>query len=207
MALHSLSRGARRAATTGLLSALALSLAACAGPQPSAATPVVLPERVALLSGDSGILNYTPWYIHTWELAGPAGSGISGGGPNVMPAHKDSSPSGGGKAMCCTSIPHDWQPEQAFTVRWLVDKKQDGKTPGYWYKAENVRFAQYNGYQAGDIWAIFLPGDRVRLMLTDGNTYGGNDLNHRPADNDPNIAQGVPDDEWNRLYRRGGDAQ
>ena len=209
MTLPSFSRSARRMTATGLLSALTLSLAACTQPrQPQATTLPVLPTRVALLTGDSAVLNYTPWYIHTWELAGPPGSDIGGGGANVMPVHEDGRPSGG-TGMCCMSIPHEWQPAQTYTVRWLVFKdvkKLGAKTPGYWYKAENVRFAKYDGHEAGDIWAIFLPGDRVRLMVGDGNTSGGNDLNHRPSDSDPYIAQGVRDDEWNRLYPN-GDAQ
>ena len=110
----------------------------------------------------------------------------------------------GGAGVCCTSIPEEWPPDLKLTVRWLVDKKQDGKTPGYWYKAENVRIAQYNGENAGGVWGIFLPGDRVRIMVSDGNHDGGNNPNNRPADNDPYIAQGVLDEEWNRLYRKGG---
>jgi hypothetical protein len=148
-------------------------------------------------------LNYTPWYIHTWELAGPAGSGIGGGGPNVMPIQEDGSPSGGGAETCCTSIPYDWQPNLGLTVRWLVDKDPHGKKPLVWYKAENVLFGQYDGHQVGAIWAIFLPGDWVRLMVSDGNSSGWNDLNHQPLDSDPYIVQGVLDDEWNRLFPNG----
>ena len=102
------------------------------------------------------------------------------------------------------SYPAEWQPDLKLTVRWLVDKKQDGKTPGYWYKAENVRIAPYKGANAGEAWGIFLPGDRVRVMVTDGDHDGGNNPNIRPADSDPYIAQGVIDTEWNLLYRRGG---
>ncbi|WP_081052963.1 DUF3304 domain-containing protein [Burkholderia vietnamiensis] len=193
-----------RVAATSLLSALCLSLAACAGGQPNAAVPVEVSHQVRLLSGDTKALNYTPWYIHTFAITGPAGSGIGGGGPNVMPVRADGRPSGGGKAVCCTSLPVEWQPDLKLTVRWLVDKKQDGKTPGYWYKADNVRIAPYSTGNTGDAWAIFLPGDRVRIMLTDGNHDGGNNPNNRPADNDPYIAQGVIDEEWNRLYRKGG---
>jgi len=88
-----------------------------------------------------------------------------------------------------------------LTVRWLVEKRRtDGKKWGYWYKAENVQIAPYASGNTGDAWAIFLPGDRVRIMLTDGNRDGGNNPNIRPADNDPYVAQGVIDDEWNRRY-------
>ena len=149
-------------------------------------------------------LNYTPWYIHTFSITGPKGSGIGGGGPNVMPMRADEKPSGGGKAVCCMSYPAEWQANLKLTVRWLVDKKRDGKTPGYWYKAENVRIAPYDGANANEAWGIFLPGDRVRVMITDGNLDGGNNPNNRPASNDPYIAQGVLDEEWNRLYRKGG---
>ncbi|SDC85869.1 hypothetical protein [Paraburkholderia lycopersici] len=59
---------------------------------------------------------------------------------------------------------------------------------------------------AGDLWAVFLPGDRVRIMVADGKE-GENDPDMRAPDNDPYIAQGVPDEEWNRLYRDGGNTQ
>ncbi|WP_126284722.1 DUF3304 domain-containing protein [Burkholderia stagnalis] len=207
MVLHLVSRHLRRSVGAGLLSVIALSLSACAEPLASTTSHVVVQPRVELLSGGSKSLNYTPWYIHTWELAGPAGTKIGGGGPNVMPVHEDGRPSGGGAETCCTSYPLDWQPDLRLTLRWLVDKKQDGKTPGYWYKADNVRIAKYDGRQSGGVWAIFLPGDKVRLMIADGNSSGGNDLNHRPPDNDPYIVQGVRDDEWNRRYRDGGNGQ
>ncbi|WP_081052965.1 DUF3304 domain-containing protein [Burkholderia vietnamiensis] len=190
-----------RVAATGLLSALCLSLAACAGGQPNAAVPVEASHRVRLLSGDTKALNYTPWYIHTFAITGPSGSGVGGGGPNVMPVRADGRPSGGGKAVCCTSLPAEWRPDLKLTVRWLVEKKRpDGKKWGYWYKAENVRIAPYSSGNTGDAWGIFLPRDRVRIMLTDGNHNGGNNPNNRPADNDPYIVQGVIDEEWNRLY-------
>ncbi len=206
MTLRFISRRARHAVATGVLAVFALSLAACTSPQPYASKPIVLPHRVELLSGDSGILNYTPWYIHTWELQGPAGSGIGGGGRNALPIHADGRPYGG-SGKCCTSYPLKWQPDLKLTVRWLVEKKKDGKTPGYWYKAENVQIPRYDGSQSGGVWGVFLPGDRVRIMVTDGNHDGGNNPNNRPADNDPYIAQGVLDDEWNQRYRRGGSAQ
>jgi hypothetical protein len=190
-----------------LLTAFALSLGACSGSHINTANPAVdVSQAVELSSGGTKALNYTPWYIHTFEIQGPIGSDVHGGGPNVMPMHEDGSPSGGAKETCCTSYPLEWQPDLRLTLRWIVDKKQDGKTLGYWYKAESVRIPQY-GKQTYGVWAIFLPGDRVRLMITDGNHDGGNNPNNRPADNDPYLAQGVIDDEWNRLYRDGGNAQ
>jgi hypothetical protein len=187
-----------------LLSWLYLSLGACAGEHSTGMTVKLdIPKRIQLLAGDSKALNYTPWYIHSFAISGPFGSGIGGGGANVVPARADGRPSEGG-GMCCTSLPAEWQPDLKLTVRWLVDKRQDGKTPGYWYKAENVRIAPYTSGNTGDTWAIFLSRDRVRIMLTDGNRDGGNNPSNRLAVNDPYIAQGVIDKEWNRRYRKGG---
>ncbi|MGN6085199.1 DUF3304 domain-containing protein [Trinickia sp.] len=190
-----------RLAKVAAMPILCVSLVACAVAPSAAVAPVDPPRHVELLSGDTMALNYTPWYIHTFAITGPKGSGIGGGGPNVMPVKANGKPSGGGAGVCCTSIPEEWQPDLKLTVRWLVEKKRpDGKKWGYWYKAENVRIAQYDGENAGWVWGIFLPGDRVRIMVSDGNHDGGNNPNNRPADNDPYIAQGVLDEEWNRLY-------
>jgi Protein of unknown function (DUF3304) len=184
---------------------LAVLLAGCSSLHTDAPETVVIPKRVELGSGGTKALNYTPWYIHTFSISGPKGSGIGGGGPNVMPMHEDGRPSGGGAETCCTSYPIEWQPDLGVTVRWLVFKdvkKMGAKAPGTWYKAENVRIAQY-ARRTGGVWAIFLPGDRVRLMIVDGNHDGGNNPNNRPPDSDPYIAQGVIDEEWNEQYPNG----
>ncbi|TFE45619.1 DUF3304 domain-containing protein [Paraburkholderia dipogonis] len=189
----------------GLLVWVGVAVAGCSGIRSDAASTVEMPPYVELLGGGVRAQNYTPWYIHAFAITGPKGSGIGGGGPNVWPMKAGSNkPSGGAKETCCMSFPLEWQPDLKLTVRWLVDKKGDGKTPGYWYKAENVRIAQYDGRNAGAVWGIFLPGDRVRLMITDGNRNGGNNVNDRPADDDPYVVQGALDEEWNRLYRDGG---
>jgi len=173
------------------------SLASCNYAQPSYGN-----DPRALNAGDVQMLNYTPWYIHTAEIAGPEGSGVSGGGPNVMPAESGTHPSGGGGGTCCLSYPAVWQPDLKVTVRWLVDKKQDGKTSGSWYKAENVRIAKYDGKKTGGAWLIFLPDDRVRLMVVDG-SEGGNDPDVRPPDEGPLIVKGVVDKEWNDQFPGG----
>ncbi|WP_230463694.1 DUF3304 domain-containing protein [Burkholderia ubonensis] len=165
-----------------------------------------LPKRYDTLGVGASTLNYSPWYIHQWGLEGPEGAGVAGGGPNVSPVKEDGRPSGGGGDMCCSDIPSVWQPDLRLTVRWLVDKKQDGKTRGDWYKAENVRIPKY-GRVMGGLWAVFLPGDRVRIMVADGQKGDANDPGIRPSDNDPYVAQGVLDQEWNRLYRDGGSAE
>jgi len=47
-----------------VLTALCLSLAACATGESRAVSAVEVPHHVALLSGDTKALNYTPWYMH-----------------------------------------------------------------------------------------------------------------------------------------------
>ncbi|CAN0626798.1 conserved exported protein of unknown function [Burkholderia multivorans] len=184
-----------------MVAAMAVFLAGCTGLQTNAPTTVEVPRRVELSSGGTKTFNYTPWYIHTFSISGPKGSRIGGGGPNVMPPRGDGRPSGGGAESCCTRYPREWQPDLRVTVRWKVDKKQDGKTLGYWYKAENVPIPKYDGSRSGGVWAIFLPGDRVKVMVADGNASGHNSVAVRPTDDDPYVAQGALDDEWNRLYR------
>ncbi len=121
----------------------------------------------------------------------------------MWPMDEDGNPGhSGGK--CCTRYPREWQPELTLTVRWKVDKKMDGKTPGYWYKADNVQIPQYDGSRSGGVWAIFLPGDRVKLMVADGNANGHNSVMVRPTDDDPYVIKGELDDEWDRLYRYRG---
>ncbi|WP_230939429.1 DUF3304 domain-containing protein [Burkholderia diffusa] len=185
----------------GLVAALSLVLSGCAGLRTDVPSSVEIPKRVELNSGDSSSLNYTPWYIHTFSISGPKGSGIGGGGPNVMPMRENGRPAGGGKESCCTSYPREWQPDLRVTVRWLINKK-NSKTSG-WYKAENVRIPQYDSNQTFGVWAIFLPGDRVKIMVADGNANGHNSVAARPTNEDPDVAQGKPDEEWNYKYPNG----
>ncbi|WP_122169959.1 DUF3304 domain-containing protein [Burkholderia stabilis] len=184
----------------GLVLVLLVLLAGCTGLRTDETSAVEMPKKIELSSGDSHSMNYTPWYIHTFSISGPKGSRIGGGGGNMLRMDEDGSPGqSGGK--CCTRYPREWQADLMVTVRWLVDKKNE-KTSG-WYKAEEVRIPQYDGSRSGGVWAIFLPGDRVKLMVADGNANGKNSVAVRPADDDPDVEQGVPDKEWNYEYPKG----
>ncbi|MDR8872045.1 hypothetical protein FEP63_00849 [Burkholderia multivorans] len=118
----------------------------------------------------------------------------------MLPMNGDGNPGESG-GQCCMRYPMEWQADLRVTVRWLVDKKNE-KTSG-WYKAENVRIPQYDGSRSGGVWAIFLPRDRVKLMVADGNANGRNSVVVRPGDDDPDVVQGVPDEEWNYEYPKG----
>ena len=141
-------------------------------------------------------LNYTPYYIHTFNVNGHDGNGISGGGPNIQPASPGNMPSGGGKETCCASFPKQWRPGLKVTVRWIADKKLDGVSYGAWYKAD-AKLPEYGAATYG-MWVIFLPGDRVKVMVKDGNANGHTLVRARPADDDPYVGTGAVDEELTR---------
>ena len=175
-----------------LLFTSAALLAGCDDRAAMAARDAADPMQYGGVSG----LNYTPYYIHTFNLKGLDDNGIKGGGPNIMPASADNMPSGGGKESCCAAFPKEWRPGLRVTVRWIANKKLDGIAWGAWYKAE-AELAEY-GPRAGALFAIFLPGDRVKLMVQDGNANGHNSLEVKPLDDDPYVATGTVDEELTR---------
>ncbi|MCA8482232.1 DUF3304 domain-containing protein [Burkholderia multivorans] len=188
---------------SGVVAVLLVLLAGCAGLHADESSTVETPKRVELSSGDSRSMNYTPWYIHTFSISGPKGTRIGGGGGNMWPMEEDGYPGHSG-GQCCTRYPREWQPDLTLTVRWKVDKKMDGKTPGYWYKADNVRLEPYITGQTSGVWAIFLPGDRVKLVVGNPNARDLARNAGPPAASDPYVVQGTLDEEWNRLYRYRG---
>ena len=190
----------------GMVLVLLVLLAGCAGLRADESSQVEMPKRVELSSGDSRSMNYTPWYIHTFSISGPKGSRIGGGGGNMRAIDKDGSPGQAG-GTCCTRYPKEWQADLRVTVRWVVDKKMDGKTHGYWYKAEDVRIEPYITGQTSGVWAIFLLGDRVKLVVGNPNARDLARDAGPPIATDPYVVQGVLDDEWNRLYRCRGRAE
>ncbi len=148
----------------------------------------------ALMSGDVDGRNYTPFYIDTFSLTGHD-NGIGGGGQNISPARSSDIPMEAGGA-CCGTFPVHWRSGLKVTVRWIANKKLDGHAWGSWYKAE-AEIPEYGTTTYG-IWVIFLPGDRVKVMVMDGNANGNNKVMARPADDDPYVAVGEVDDEANR---------
>ncbi|AYY56714.1 DUF3304 domain-containing protein [Burkholderia multivorans] len=185
---------------SGLLVVLLVLLAGCAGPHADEPSTVEMPKTVELNSGDSRSMNYTPWYIHKFSISGPKGKRIGGGGGNMRAMRKDGSPGQSG-GQCCMRYPREWQADLRVTVRWLVDKKNE-KTSG-WYKAENVRIEPYIAGQTAGVWAIFLPGDRVKVVVGNPNASDLAPNAGPPAASDPYVVQGTPDEEWNYEYPKG----
>ncbi|WP_256946794.1 MULTISPECIES: DUF3304 domain-containing protein [Burkholderia] len=145
-------------------------------------------------------MNYTPWYIHTFSIWGPKGSRIGGGGGNMRAIDKDGKPGQAG-GTCCTSYPREWRADLKVTVRWLVDKKNEN-TSG-WYKADNVPIEPYITGQTAGVWAIFLPGDRVKIVIGNPNARDLARDAGPPSASDPYVVQGAADEEWNYEYPKG----
>ncbi|WP_233864002.1 DUF3304 domain-containing protein [Paraburkholderia adhaesiva] len=187
----------------GVVVSLAIALSACAAaPQPPL-PQVVVPNFGKLQSGDIAGLNYSTDLIYTFGFEGPKYSGISGGGGPVHELSR-SGRVGGAVVSCCGTLPAVWHPDLRLTVRWLAYEDEGNKVVKHWYKAENVRIPKYDGKTAGYIWGVFLPGHRMRIMVPDGvDPNGGNNPDIRPPDNDPYMAQGVRDTEWEALYLKG----
>ncbi|XYI38759.1 DUF3304 domain-containing protein [Cupriavidus necator] len=184
--------GGQRIKSLFVWALMAVFLACLSGCEPHAIQPVDDPNEMQ----DGGVsgLNYTPYYIATFGIAGD--NGISGAGPNISPATPSNTPTGGGGEMCCISFPKKWRPGLKVSVHWIANKKLDGNAWGSWYKAD-AEIAEY-GPRAGAMFVIFLPGDRIKVMVQDENANGHNSLAFRPADSDPYIAVGKVDDEANR---------
>jgi hypothetical protein len=148
-----------------------------------------LPSGCALLlmspeaSSGSYTINYSPNYIHYWNANN--NKGFAAGGPNVQGMKADADhPAGGGAGTCCSTFPRKWQPGTVVTVRWLVNRNKQE----IYYTAQ-ATIPPYGG-RIGSVYGVFLPGDRVRILVQSG------ELNpfERVPDDDPYIAQGVPDE-------------
>ncbi|MCY1216410.1 hypothetical protein D3C81_1164520 [compost metagenome] len=137
-------------------------------------------------------LNYSRNYIHSFSVTGPRG--MNGGGPNISPAGKDK-PSGGGAEMCCIGIPQPWQPNTQLRIEWELDRSpyDNDIQNGLEVMCATVTVPEYGPSTYG-FWAIFLPGDRVKVMVMDGNANGHNSVRTKPAEDDPFVVQGVRDD-------------
>ncbi|WP_432262513.1 DUF3304 domain-containing protein [Cupriavidus sp. TMH.W2] len=186
-------RAHRWQAALVLLGALG-ALSACSGESWSdiSPNPAGGAGKEEIFGGGVRGLNYSSVAIYSFSVTGPRG--MNGGGPNISPAGKNG-PSGGGAEMCCIGIPQPWKPDTQLRIEWERDRKPfDYKDrSGLAVLTAMVTVPEYAARTSG-FWAIFLPGDRVKVMVADGNANGHNDLNVRPADDDPFIVEGVRDE-------------
>ncbi|MEM5433038.1 DUF3304 domain-containing protein [Cupriavidus oxalaticus] len=136
-------------------------------------------------------LNYSPNYIHSFRVSGPRG--MNGGGGNMNRAGKEGPGAAGER--CCIGIPQPWKPDTKLEIEWELDRSpyDNDIQNGLAVMRATVTVPEY-GPDTYGFYAIFLPGDRVKVMVKDGNANGHNSVKAKPEDNDPYVAQGVRDD-------------
>jgi hypothetical protein len=94
-------------------------------------------------------LNYTDIGISTFSVDGYHGPGIYPNG-------------GGGKFVCCVTIPRRWHAGMKVTVRWTEDER----VPGAW-KERVVSVPEYTKQNMGSFVVHFYPRDIVKVLLTE----------------------------------------
>lgn len=93
-------------------------------------------------------LNYTNTWITEFSVNGYSGHGISLNG-------------GGGKFMCCVSMPRKWREGMKVTVRWT----EDDRVPELW-KERIVDVPCYTEQDIGAFAVHFYPDDTVKVLVT-----------------------------------------
>jgi hypothetical protein len=93
-------------------------------------------------------LNYTDAWITEFLVNGYHGHGISPNG-------------GGGKFVCCVTIPRKWHPGMKVTIRWTADDR----VPDLW-KERVVVVPEYTEQDIGNFAVHFYPDDSVKVLVT-----------------------------------------
>ena len=68
---------------------------------------------------------------------------------------------GGGKFVCCVSIPSNWHAGMGVTVRWT----EDDRIPDLW-KERIVNVPKYTKQDIGSFAVHFYPDDTVKVLVT-----------------------------------------
>jgi hypothetical protein len=133
--------------------------------------------------------NYTGYYIDQFRIENEGGE-LLAGGPNIFPKERGEARSGGGKSMCCISIPSHWRPGLKLVIKWRRDTKpyDEDRSDDQWLTA-STDVSSY-GPRTYGFWVHFLPDDRIRVEIQDKP-----EMPEKPADNDLYIVQGVVDSE------------
>jgi hypothetical protein len=93
-------------------------------------------------------LNYTDIGISMFSVDDYGGHGIYPNG-------------GGGKFVCCVTIPRRWHAGMKVTIRWM----EDGLVPSPW-KERVVDVPKYTEQDLGAFAVHFYPGDIVKVLVT-----------------------------------------
>lgn len=92
--------------------------------------------------------------------------------------------SGGGKFVCCINYPREWRRDLNATVRWSTSASKPNPYTGTTWHEQVVPIERYD--QLGDLNVHFLPGNKVRLIISQGSPgfpgYLGPAAPVKPAD-------------------------
>lgn len=72
--------------------------------------------------------------------------------------------SGGGRIICCVSLPNKWRPGLTVTVEWRNDEMfaKDPKS----IAGRVVPVEKYEYFSDGFLWVLFLPEDRIKVYAS-----------------------------------------
>lgn len=111
----------------------------------------------AMATANLSAYNHTPNYIHRYSVNGQFGANSFAYG-------------GGGSFVCCIVYPPRWTPGLTAVVRWSTSNS-DPKGPlnEAWHE-KTVPIDRYD--RTGSTMNVhFLPGDEVRLVISNGDAY------------------------------------
>lgn len=93
-------------------------------------------------------LNYTNTWITAFSVDSYGGHGIEPNG-------------GGGKFVCCVTIPRQWRPGMKVTVRWAEDERIASS-----WKERVVDIPKYTKQDISTFAVHFYPDDTVQVLVT-----------------------------------------
>lgn len=93
-------------------------------------------------------LNYTNNWITAFSVDSYEGHGIEPNG-------------GGGKFVCCVSIPREWHTGMKVTVRWAEDERISDS-----WKERIVEIPKYTKQDISTFAVHFYPGNTVKVLVT-----------------------------------------
>ncbi|SIO06419.1 Protein of unknown function [Burkholderia sp. GAS332] len=143
----------------GWLVVLMLGVAACSRTTESASEESANANSVATQAADDTMglklnaLNYTDVPIGIFYVNGTWGSNVS-----------SRIGSGGGRVICCVSLPNKWHPGLTVNLEWQDDNLYK-KNPDA-MASRVVPVEKYDYFSDGYLWVLFFPNDKIKVYAS-----------------------------------------
>ncbi|AOJ69124.1 MULTISPECIES: DUF3304 domain-containing protein [Burkholderia] len=98
-------------------------------------------------------LNYTDIPIGTFYVDGTWGSTVA-----------SRIGSGGGRVICCVSLPTKWRPGLTVTVQWQDDNLYKKATNAM--ASRVIPVEKYDYFSDGFLWVLFFPNDKIKVYAS-----------------------------------------